>query len=44
MDEVEEGELTEEAIEGIKRGLKEISGGRTDSIEKAAGELQIKLS
>ena len=43
IDEVEEGELTEAAKEGIMRGLADIKSGRTASIEKVAKELGIKL-
>lgn len=43
VEEVEEGELTEEAIENIKTGLKEIRQGKGEPIEKVAKEFGIKL-
>jgi predicted CopG family antitoxin len=43
MDEKEEGKLTEEAIRGIQRGLRDVKAGRGKSIEQVAKELGIKL-
>lgn len=43
LDEIEEGELTEETIEDIKIGLKEIKEGKGESIEKVAKEFGVKL-
>lgn len=44
IDNNEEDEiLTEEEIEGIKRGLEDIKHGRTISIEKLAKEMGITL-
>lgn len=43
MDEIEEGELTDEAIEDIKIGLKEIREGKGEPIEKVAKELGVRL-
>jgi len=43
IDASEEGELSDEAIEGIKRGLDDIKAGRTGPIEKVAEELNIEL-
>ena len=43
LNEVEEGELTEETIKDIKTGLREIREGRGESIETVAKELGIKL-
>jgi predicted DNA-binding protein len=43
LNEVEEGELTEEAIADIKIGLKELKAGKGEPIKKVAEELGIKL-
>lgn len=43
VDDVEEGELTEEAIENIKTGLKEIGEGKGEPIEKVAKKFGVKL-
>jgi predicted DNA-binding protein len=43
LNEVEEGELTEETIEDIKKGLREIKEGKGESIENVAKEFGIKL-
>lgn len=43
LDDVEEGELTDEAIEDIKIGLKEIKKGKGESIEKVAKDFGITL-
>lgn len=44
IDEIEEGELSKFAIEGIKRGLRDVKAGRVASIEKVAKDMGIKLS
>ncbi|MBI3051524.1 hypothetical protein HYY74_03635 [Candidatus Woesearchaeota archaeon] len=43
LDEVEEGVLSDEALEDIRIGLMEIKEGKGESIEKVAKELGIKL-
>lgn len=43
LDEIEEGELTEETIEDIRIGLKEIKQGKGQSIENIAKEFGVKL-
>ncbi len=43
LDEVEEGELTDEAIEDIKTGLREVKEGKGKSIEEVAKEFGLKL-
>ncbi len=43
LDDVEEGELTEEAVEDIKIGLREIREGKGEPIEKIAKEFGVKL-
>ena len=43
LDEIEEGELTEETIEDIKTGLKEIKEGKGEPIEKVAKGFGVKL-
>ena len=43
LDEVEEGELTDEAIEDIKIGLREVREGKGKPIEQVAKELGLKL-
>ncbi|MDP2750021.1 MAG: hypothetical protein Q8O89_04265 [Nanoarchaeota archaeon] len=40
---VEEGELREESIKGIGRGLIDVKEGRTKSINDLAKEMNIKL-
>lgn len=44
INEVEEGELTDKAIEGIKRGLDDIKNKRTTPIEEVAKEFGIELN
>ena len=43
LDEIEDGELTEETIDDIKTGLKEIKEGKGEPIEKVAKEFGVKL-
>lgn len=43
LDDVEEGVLSDEAIEDIRIGLREIKEGKGESIERVAKELGIKL-
>ena len=43
LDEVEEGELTDDAIADIKVGLREIREGKGKPIEEIAKELGLKL-
>ena len=43
LDEVEEGELSEETIEDLRAGLREIKEGKGESIEKVAKEFGVKL-
>ncbi|MBI4439791.1 hypothetical protein HY638_02365 [Candidatus Woesearchaeota archaeon] len=43
LDDVEEGELSDETIEDLKKGIREIRGGKGESIEDVAKELGIKL-
>lgn len=43
IDEAEEGNLTDEAIKGIKQGLRDVKEGRISKIEDVAKELGIKL-
>ena len=43
LDEIEEGELTDEAIDDIKIGLGELRDGKGELIEKVAKEFGIKL-
>ncbi len=43
LDEIEEGELTEETIKDIQTGLREIKEGKGESIEKVAKEFGVKL-
>ena len=43
LDEIEEGDLTEQTIEDIKTGLKEIKEGKGESIESVANEFGVKL-
>ena len=43
LDDIEEGELTDEAIADIKEGLDDIKAGRTHTIEAVAKELGVKL-
>lgn len=43
LDEVEEGVLSDEALDDIRIGLMEIKEGKGESIEKVAKELGIKL-
>ncbi len=43
LDEVEEGELTDDAIADIKTGLREIREGKGKPIEEVAKELGLKL-
>ena len=43
LNEIEEGELTEDTIKDIKTGLKEIKEGKGESIEKVAKEFGVKL-
>jgi len=44
LDDIEEGELTDEAIAKIKKGLDDIKAGRTISLEEAAKRLGVKLN
>lgn len=43
LDEVEEGELTDDAIADIKTGLREIREGKGKAIEEVAKEFGLKL-
>ena len=43
LDDVEEGELTEETVNDIKAGLREIREGKGESIEEVAKEFGVKL-
>ena len=43
LNEIEEGELTEEAIADIKIGLKELKEGKGEPIKRVAEELGIQL-
>lgn len=43
LDEIEEGDLTEQTIEDIRVGLREIKEGKGQSIEKVAKEFGVKL-
>ena len=43
IDECEEGSLTDEAIEGIKRGLRDSKEGRISKIEDVAKKFGVKL-
>ena len=43
IDEMEEGELTEEALNDIIEAKREIREGKGQRIEKVANELEIKL-
>ncbi len=43
MDDVEEGELTENAIKDIQEGLLEVKKGKGQRIEDVAKELGVKL-
>ena len=43
IDEIGEGELTDEVIDGIKRGLDDIRNKRTKPIEEVAKEFGIRL-
>jgi len=43
LDEVEEGELTEETINDIRIGLKHIKEGKGEPIEDVAKEFGVKL-
>jgi len=43
LNEIEEGELTDNTIKDIKTGLKEIKEGKGESIEKVAKEFGVKL-
>ncbi len=43
LDEVEEGILSDETLEDIRVGLREIKEGKGEPIEKVAKELGIKL-
>ena len=40
---VEEGELTEDAINDIQKALREMKAGKGESIEKVAKEFGVKL-
>jgi len=44
IDKLEEDEMTEDAIEGIKQGLKDARAGRVTPIEDIAKEMGIKLN
>ncbi len=43
LDEIEEGELTDEAIKDIQTGLREIKEGKGETIEEVAKEFGVKL-
>jgi hypothetical protein len=43
MDDIEEGELTEDAIKDIQEGLLEVKKGKGQRIEDVAKELGVKL-
>lgn len=43
LDEIEEGMLSDETLEDIRTGLREIKEGKGEPIEKVAKELGIKL-
>lgn len=43
LDEVEEGELTDDAIADIKTGLREVKEGKGKPIEQVAKEFGLKL-
>ena len=43
LDDVEEGELTDEAIDDIKIALREVKGGKGELIEDVANEFGVKL-
>ncbi|MFC1768394.1 hypothetical protein ACFLZX_01395 [Nanoarchaeota archaeon] len=43
LDDVEEGELSDETIEDLRTGLQEIKAGKGEDIEDVAKELGIKL-
>ena len=43
LDEIEDGMLSDDALKGIRIGLREIKEGKGESIEKVAKELGIDL-
>lgn len=43
LDEIEEGELTENTINDIKVALKEVKDGKGETIEEVAKEFGVKL-
>lgn len=43
LDDVEEGELNEETIDDIRKGVREIKEGKSQQIEDVAKEFGIKL-
>ncbi len=43
LDDIEEGELTEQTIEDLRQGFKDIKARKGEPIEKVAKELGIKL-
>ena len=43
LDDIEEGELSEETIEDIRKGLKEIEEGKGERLEDVAKEFGIRL-
>tara|TARA_Y100000310_G_scaffold109178_2_gene107618 strand:- start:2372 stop:2602 length:231 start_codon:yes stop_codon:yes gene_type:complete len=43
MDDIEEGQMTDEAIEDIRTGLQEIKDGKGEAIEDVAKEFGISL-
>ena len=43
LNKIEEGELTDEAIDDIKMALKEVKEGKGESIEDVAEEFGVKL-
>jgi len=43
LDDIEEGELTDEAIKDIEVALKEVKEGKGESIEKVAKEFGVRL-
>ena len=43
LDEIEEGELTDEAIKDIETALREVKEGKGEPIEKVAKEFGVRL-
>jgi len=44
INEIEDEELSDFAVKGIKKGLEDVKAGRVHSIEKVAKDLGVKLS